>query len=496
MLCEKIFFERDIPVEVTAVMLEKYPMHYHTEIELLYVLDGEIEMKCSGRTHKMSKGKVAVINSLELHEITGLSEECAIMMVHLDPEYFEGYYPGFEENYYQAPTYDRAATDSLRAYASGLMMALISKSDCYEDEVIEYAHNIISCLKIKDVGEEKTGDPAARLRRVMRYVCDNYTRKLTLQEIADREDLNLYYLSHNIKDASGHTFQQLLNYIRVEASESLLLGTNMTIGQIAEATGFSAVRYYTKHFEEWLGMHPSEYRQKHEGQDIVHTTGFQGRRCTAVKIEELLGDEDGKKSESDGPELQITIDIDLEEALEQMESGVHQEHRSSLRKIMEKQLSDAFGEPYRKFMGLDEEVLAEGDNYIITCPAGTGGSRLSVFLMGMDEAMTRSLLDVETDEDLLRLTEDYNKTTEYVFRFSGCKGELQALRYRLNKLGIVRRMSASVGRKGMLDSRQRLMQDLEAEPTVYKAHYKSAGTFRIRTVFDGLGIEMILIDKK
>ena len=58
---------------------------------------------------------------------------------------------------------------------------------------------------------------------------DNYTRKLTLSEIADREHLSIYYLSHIIKEATGLSFQDLLSYIRVEESEHLLLGTNKKI---------------------------------------------------------------------------------------------------------------------------------------------------------------------------------------------------------------------------------------------------------------------------
>ena len=90
---------------------------------------------------------------------------------------------------------------------------------------------------------------------------DNYARKLTLSEIAENEDLSIYYLSHIKKEASGLSFQDLLGYIRVEESEKLLLGTSKKIGVIADEIGFSAVRYYIKHFETWYGMHPSEYRK-------------------------------------------------------------------------------------------------------------------------------------------------------------------------------------------------------------------------------------------
>lgn len=117
---------------------------------------------------------------------------------------------------------------------------------------------------------------------------DNYYRKLTLSEIADREHLSIYYLSHIIKEATGLSFQDLLSYIRVEESEKLLLGTNKKIGAIADETGFSAVRYYIKHFEQWFGMHPLEYRKKYIGKIISREIEAKYRKASPAQIENAI----------------------------------------------------------------------------------------------------------------------------------------------------------------------------------------------------------------
>ena len=493
MLCEKIFYERDIPVEVTAILLENYPMHYHKDIELLYVLDGEARVKCSGRIRKASKGVVTVINGLELHEVSAVTDDCVVMMLHLDTEYFKRYYPELEDTYYYCDAHGAGSAAIIANYMRKMMMALITKGELYEDEVVETAHNIIASLGIKTHETEANGNSATRLRRVLQYACDNYQRKLTLKEIADREDLNLYYLSHNIKDASGHSFQQLLNYIRVEASEELLLNTDMSIGQIASETGFSAVRYYTKHFEEWLHMPPLEYRKKYAGESVIHKPDVVGKRCSAVLIEELISKEMPKEvSDVSGEDEIIEITMIPEDFLE---TGIEEKGIDRpLEDLMGRDVIKVLMEPYLRFTALGENVVDEGYNYLITSPAGKSGD-ISIFLIGVDEIMARSLAEVESDEELLRLSEEYNKRIEFILDFQGLKGEYQALRYRLSKSGLIRQMSMSAGIKGVLDGRERLKRELEAEPTVYKVNYTSTGGFRIRSAFDGLGIEMILLSK-
>lgn len=492
MLCEKIFYQREIPVEVATFLLGEYPMHYHKDIEIIYVMDGEGQVKCSGRTAFASAGDVLVVNGFELHAIEAETDGITAMMLHFDSEYFERYYPGLGDAHFSIDDADTA--DAVRGYMKSIMSLLIAKGDHYDAEVIEFAHNLLSCLNVGRM-EGEDGDPSLRLRRVLRYAADNYSRKLTLREIADREGLSLYYLSHSIKAASGLTFQQLLNYVRVEASEELLLGTGLGIGKIAELSGFSAVRYYTKHFEEWLHMNPLEYRKTYEGQEVIHRPDPDGIRCTAVRIEELLrrGEirEAGEAYREERPVITIEVDAAAKPSEESIRSDLR---RGRLHRIMSREVNGILAEPYRRFAQMDEDVLAAGDNYVITGSAD-GEGRVSVFLVGMDAAMAESLLTVETGSELLGAAEEYTAGLEVLLRIHGLEGEYEALRYRLDKSGIVRRIGMSVGIRGVLDSRERLIGELETEPNVYKVRYRSRGELRIRSEFEGIGIEMILLDR-
>lgn len=105
----------------------------------------------------------------------------------------------------------------------------------------------------------------------MDYMYENYERKLTLSEIAENEKLSIYYLSHIIKEATGLSFQDLLSYIRVEESERLLLESGKKIVLSQRKWAFRRYSYYIKHFEQWFGMHPLEYRKRIHGK--IHDAG-------------------------------------------------------------------------------------------------------------------------------------------------------------------------------------------------------------------------------
>ena len=65
-----------------------------------------------------------------------------------------------------------------------------------------------------------------RISRIINYVYANHKNKVTFEDIAEREHLNPFYLSHLIKDYMGISFQEFLCFARVEMSEIPLLETD------------------------------------------------------------------------------------------------------------------------------------------------------------------------------------------------------------------------------------------------------------------------------
>jgi two-component system response regulator YesN len=85
-------------------------------------------------------------------------------------------------------------------------------------------------------------------------------RQITAAELAQRLNLSRSYFSQCFKDIIGKAFNEYSRSIRIEKAKEYLLNTNNTIVWIAEQTGYSDEKYFSRIYRELTGMLPSEYR--------------------------------------------------------------------------------------------------------------------------------------------------------------------------------------------------------------------------------------------
>lgn len=108
---------------------------------------------------------------------------------------------------------------------------------------------------------DRTSDKAEVFRKkAVRYIKENYQTQLTLEKVAGQMMLNPTYFSTLFKQATGSSFKDYLNYIRIEESKKLLTNTGDSILDIALAVGFENQSYFTKVFKKYTGMTPKQYR--------------------------------------------------------------------------------------------------------------------------------------------------------------------------------------------------------------------------------------------
>ncbi len=510
MLKEKIIYKDELPINVVTANIDEYPIHFHDDMEVVYVLDGSVVLRNGYYTYTLKQGDIFIINDREMHSFRKTDEDNLVMMFQMDLTYFSRYYDSLRNNFFVTDIEDDSdeSLEVLRTLLAKIMMEIIQKGYGYEHKVIESTHNLIACLlsdfqyfvmengrfknELKNKGNKIL---AGRLNRITDYMYDNYTRKLTLSEIAEREHLSIYYLSHIIKEATGLSFQDLLSYIRVEESEHLLLGTNKKIGAIAEETGFSAVRYYIKHFEQWFGMHPLEYRKKYIGKIISRDIEAKYKLATPAQIESAIRKQvkgiyadyaDRFKTKP------VIIDIDIYDDYAEIESGP-----PAMAEIMERDVNKVLAEPYRKLVDMKENIIASGENYIVSTKCRYPGAldSLSILLYNFDENTGRNLRKIMNRDDLQRIVRNYDNEMEFLVRCTGLSGTFRIIRYRLGRDSFMAKIAHDADGKKNGGVRENLINKLTSEGNISTGSYISSDALSVRTIFDGIGAELILIDK-
>lgn len=136
----------------------------------------------------------------------------------------------------------------------------------------------------------------------MQIIYENHDKKITLEEVAEREFISKYYLSHILKHAVGLGFQEILTLVRIEESEKLLLSANYSIEEVASLCGCSSPLYYSKNFKAYFGSTPSVYREKNRHNTIYSAS-------PAIKV--LNSKEGLKKIKLLSQEIHKQRDIDI-----------------------------------------------------------------------------------------------------------------------------------------------------------------------------------------
>lgn len=281
MLIRQINKLNNLHINAFFSSVKTFPIHMHDAYEIIFVLEGSVNFKCTAFNYKLTKGDIFVVNVKELHSISETEEENLLLVLQLDPYQYLNLFPKLDYYIFVCDSFsnENKTNDKLRNLQASLanIMLLIhdKKSDAYdliEESVIKLIHLLISDYQSFNL--EQTGYhnksifkndsiQTERIFRIQEYIYKHYTQKIDLEGLANHIHLNKYYVSHLIKTATGLSMTDFLSLTRVEQSEMLLLNSSMSIDQIALECGFSARRYYEKHFMKWYNMKPTEYRKNY-----------------------------------------------------------------------------------------------------------------------------------------------------------------------------------------------------------------------------------------
>ena len=516
MLKEKIVYKDELPVNVTTANIREYPIHFHDEIEVVFVLSGSISLRVGYYDYELEQGDVFIINDKEMHSYAHHDDDNMVMMLHLNPSYFSRYYEDLRNTFFITDTEDKndQSLRVLKNLLAHIMMEILQKGVGYEQKVIENTHNLIACLMsdfqyFSVEGDKFVNQPrkrgnkvlASRLSRITNYIYDNYSRKLTLNEIAENEHLSIYYLSHVIKESTGLSFQDLLSFIRVEQSEHLLLGTDKKMGAIAHATGFSAVRYYIKHFERWFGMSPQQYRKEFTGKAATRETADVYERSQPADIEKALREcvkGIGFQYTNSYDTNSAVIDIDIPEEYRTAGKKDKKENfLESLLNIGSSKIAPAI-EPYNILQRLEETVIKDEPNFLMTTPSKYPDSltSISILVFNFDEKFMKAVDAVRRNRDILDIVKNYDEETEMLFRCNGMSGDFNMARYRLSKENIAASYEEALKFGSSRNNRAGVLGKWRSLPTVEFSSIAASGTLSIRSAIRGFGAELILIDKK
>lgn len=151
-----------------------------------------------------------------------------------------------------------------KAITLGVTRFLLKPSNMSQ---IEEAVEIMTAnLKKKDIQPDeedgKSSDQASSfiVKNALEYIERNYTKKITLIEVAEKTYVSQWHLSKLLNKYTGKSFSDLLNQERIRHAKELLQDPSLRIGDVAERVGFFDMAHFSRVFKKQTGISANAYR--------------------------------------------------------------------------------------------------------------------------------------------------------------------------------------------------------------------------------------------
>lgn len=94
------------------------------------------------------------------------------------------------------------------------------------------------------------------------YIHRNLSSDIGIDEISDYLGISCSYFSLLFKTHFGETFVEYVTKQRIKLAKSMLRMTDKSITHIGATVGYSERRYFSKVFQKYTGITPSEFREQ------------------------------------------------------------------------------------------------------------------------------------------------------------------------------------------------------------------------------------------
>lgn len=97
--------------------------------------------------------------------------------------------------------------------------------------------------------------------KALGFIESNYSKNISVNEIASAVDLSPDYLSKQFKQFTGMTLIEYVKNFRFAKAIEILKDPAVSVAEVANRVGYEDPCYFTRQFKQLMKMSPSEYRK-------------------------------------------------------------------------------------------------------------------------------------------------------------------------------------------------------------------------------------------
>ena len=250
------------------------PVHWHDEVEIVYVKKGKITIYIAEESFQATAGESFFVNSGELHFMESDDK---------DVEYYTLLFPLTFLSFQIEDALEQEVFLPLRQ--KSLLLPVQLKGFREETQMTDLIREIIKVNEEKEIGYQlrtrilllelmegllkedglvpaSFGNAAGMQRELLAYIQDHYTEKITLHKLAMEFHLSEKYISWYFKEHFAISFTQYIFHLRMTRAKDILLNSEMSVTEVALSCGYQSVNLFIRSFKEMYGITPLQYRKQ------------------------------------------------------------------------------------------------------------------------------------------------------------------------------------------------------------------------------------------
>ncbi|MBY9080303.1 AraC family transcriptional regulator [Paenibacillus sp. HN-1] len=252
--------------------------HWHEEAEILYVVDGEMELVVDGVSIFAKKNTVVLIPPNLLHVAYQCHDrKCRFTSI------------VFHSDFIASKNEDKIQTTQLNPFlVNTFISSYVLKASDRSNEIVQqllaefersyqgdqsyrelllkgYLCQILfHLLQKEEIHNVKTASDylnEVRKKKIISFIEENYQNAVSLNDLANVISLSKEQFCRFFKQSFRSTPINYLNQHRINRAMDLLKRTNLSIIDIAIEVGFDSSNHFSIAFKKTTGMTPSHFRK-------------------------------------------------------------------------------------------------------------------------------------------------------------------------------------------------------------------------------------------
>lgn len=275
--------DSDFPYLVLDVINDQsYPrnpgfqvMHWHEDLQFIFVLDGEIEIKTLDTSVQINKGSGIFINKNVIHLVNKKTSSCHYNSF-IFPDYFLKFYFGspasaFVERIAGKDELPICCFPKEMDWCKSILSALSRLADLENRKTEFYVYQVLCllstlwlevCKNIQVPSKNIDIVMGVRMQKFLRYISEHYEEDISLDRLSKSANVSKSECLRCFKASMQTTPYRYLTEYRLSKAAELLKNSDEPIGTIADRVGFRQISHFGKRFKEKTGLSPRDYRKK------------------------------------------------------------------------------------------------------------------------------------------------------------------------------------------------------------------------------------------